>query len=134
MLTGYHGTQEDFETFLEERFGSEPTRSPNGALGVWVFLDERNAQHIGDRVLRVEADVRNPIRYASQDMLRDHLAANATEDPVGFFRELRTCLLARGHDAIEVAELDGRVGMAVILDLDRIVSVTDLTPLPAGPR
>lgn len=131
MLVGFHGTDHEFEAFSEERFGSERTRSPNGALGVWLFTSEEHAHNLGLRILRVEVDVRNPVRYPIRRMSDDHHAAGRTDDPVGFFRDARKGLLAAGHDMIEVVEKDGDVAMVVVLDLARISSVEEIHRPPA---
>lgn len=86
---GYHGTAAAFSHFSEEMFGSASDRSPNGALGVWVFTDRSYADHYakgaGGRTLRVASSGAKAIRIAANQMRRDHTAAGMTDDPLAGF-------------------------------------------------
>jgi len=134
-MIGWHGTQGDFDSFDETYFGSDENRSPNGRLGVWIFLREGLATGIGARVLEVEVDVTEEriLRVPNARMLRDHHEANRSDDPHAWFDALRAQMRADGYQAIVVRERDGNDMMAVVLDLDCITRVTDLSAVP-GPR
>jgi len=134
-MIGWHGTHGDFDAFDESWFGSCPERSPNGRLGVWMFLDRENAVNIGPRVLEIELDVPQEriLRLTNQRMYQDHARATRTEDPHGYFDALRAAMRADGYQVIVVSEKNGAEGMAVVLDLDCIARVTDLSAAP-GPR
>lgn len=128
---GYHGTTAAFSHFSEEMFGSANDRSPNGALGVWVFTDRSYADHYakgaGGRTLRVASTAAKAIKIDASQMRRDHSAAGETDDPIGWFRRMRAELLLNGFGRIDVAERDGSIGMSVLIDPASITSVDDVT-------
>jgi len=128
---GYHGTTAAFSRFSEEMFGSASDRSPNGALGVWVFTDRSYADHYakgaGGRTLCVKSTAAKAIKIDANQMRRDHMSANETEDPIGWFRQMRAELLLNGFGRIDVQERDGSIGMSVLIDPASIVSVEEIT-------
>lgn len=128
---GYHGTAAAFTQFSEEMFGSDDSRSPNGALGVWVFTDrsyaDRYATGAGGRTLRVTSSAEKAIRMEPGQMRRDHMTAEQTGDPIAWFRRMRAELLVNGYSRIDVVEKDGTVEMSVLLDPESIVSVDNVT-------
>lgn len=131
-MIGWHGTKHEFTEFSEEHFGSDPDRSPNGCLGVWVFLMEGCADRFGGRVLRVEAEPRKILRKTVTEMRRDHDAATKCDDGgLSFFTEMRRRLLSEGWQALEIVERGGQADMAIILDLSCIRSVEE-TARPAA--
>lgn len=131
-MIGYHGTDAQFDSFSEDHFGTKADFSPNGALGVWVYLAEDLARLHGRRTLRVEADIARAVRIDVSEMMRDHRKAGDDRgEALAFFAAKRAALLAGGYQAIEVAEADGSVMIVVILDPKRIVSVEELAaPAP----
>jgi hypothetical protein len=128
---GYHGTAAAFTHFSEEMFGSDDSRSPNGALGVWVFTDrsyaDRYATGADGRTLRVTSSAAKAIRMEPWQMRRDHTAAEQSDDPIAWFRRMRAELLVNGYSRIDVVEKDGTVEMSVLLDPASIVSVDNVT-------
>lgn len=128
---GYHGTVAAFTQFSEEMFGSDDSRSPNGALGVWVFTNrsyaDRYATGTGGRTLRVTSSAAKAIRIDYAQMRRDHMAAERTDDPIGWFRRMRAELLVNGYSRIDVVESDGAIEMSVLVDPASITSVDDVT-------
>lgn len=133
-MIGYHGTDAQFDSFSEEAFGSKENFSANGALGVWLYLDESLARRHGTRTLKVEADVRSAKRIGISEMHRDHTEAGGDrEEALAYFERRRAALLAEGYQAIEVEERDGSVAIAVILDLSAIVSVEEMPKTPGTP-
>ncbi len=131
-MIGWHGTHGDFEAFDESMFGSDGGRSPNGRLGVWVYLEEGLAESAGPRVLRVEAEIpeHRVARFPVSRMFADHKAATRSDDPHGYFDRLRAKLLADGFQAVEVVEHTGEAKMGIVLDLSSITSVQDMAPAP----
>lgn len=128
---GYHGTAAAFSHFSDEMFGSASDRSPNGALGVWVFAErsyaDRYATGVGGRTLRVTSANAKAIRIDHEQMRRDHNAAERSDDPVGWFRRMRSELLLNGFGRIDVEEKDGSIGMSVLIDPASIVVIDDVT-------
>jgi hypothetical protein len=133
-MIGYHGTDAEFDRFDERMFGSKENFSPNGALGVWVYLFEDLARNHGRRTLRVDADISHAIRIGVGQMQRDHHEAGGDRhEALAYFAAKRAALLAEGYQAIEVEEANGSVMIAVILDPDRILSVSELPAAPSLP-
>lgn len=124
---GYHGTTAAFTQFSEEMFGSDNSRSPNGALGVWVFTNrsyaDRYATGASGRTLRVTSSAAKAIRMEPYQMRRDHQAAEQSVDSIAWFRRMRAELLLNGYGRIDVLEDNGAIDMSVLLDLNSIVSV-----------
>lgn len=130
---GYHGTMADFTEFSAAMFGSASDRSPNGALGIWVFTDpsyaNRYGANKGGRTLRVTSGELKTIRITQPQMRQDHEAAQRADDPVAWFRRRRAGLLAEGYSRVDVVEYDGSIEMSVLIDLQAIEGVEDLAEL-----
>lgn len=128
-MIGFHGTDNEFEAFSEAFLGSNDRNSPNGRLGVWFYTDPELAALHGKRVLAVEADIRKPYCMTVRELM--HVSApKTTGDIRETLGQARTNLIEQGYDAVRVVEMDGESLIGIILDLNRILAVTEYSPAP----
>lgn len=130
MYPLYHGTDAQFEAFSLD-FAARPNMASNGFLGVWFATEREHAQRFGQYCLTVDADVQNVHRIAIDELAKWHRECGQGIDPGAtlederlhsqrYYADLRLDLLNRGFDAIEVRELDGHVGIVIVLLPERL--------------
>jgi hypothetical protein len=141
----FHGTDADFEQFSLD-FAVQSDRASNGHLGVWLAVDHELASRFGSCCLTVEADFACVYQMPLSELSTLH---HKMPDPGpdmdmrelerDYYAAVRERLSADGHDAIAVVELDGRVGMYIALQPERLRIVERVTLVPGmaascGPR
>lgn len=130
-LTGYHGTNSEFDSFDEAFFGSNSDRASNGFLGIWIAHHADLANRFGERIIRIDTNINEDsdacVNLAIEKLYNMHKESNRVECSRDFYIGIRNKFLSSGVKVLRIVEMSGESDMSIILDTDSIKNTYDIS-------
>lgn len=106
----YHGSRDQFESFDIAKGGTFEDRASNGALGIWLSVEPGLAENYaanGGHLYEVSVEAGSVHPMPVDVLMQHHREASKAKDPIAYYAELRSRLIAEGHSLVAVMEYRG---------------------------